>query len=109
MKIVPPCVVAGARAAGASTTTDEAEALGDAAVAAATAPDVEAGASAGNHVFAVTADVFVAGACTAKAAVEALCFFSHECQYTFCCVVFAVHVLARHLFAAEIAEPNLEA
>jgi hypothetical protein len=52
MKIVPPCVVAGARAAGASTTTDEAE------DAAAAVPDVEAGASAGNHVFAVTADVF---------------------------------------------------
>jgi hypothetical protein len=76
MKIVPPCVVAGARAAGASTTTHEAE---DAAVAAATVPDVEAGASAGNHVFAVTADVFVAGA----VALEARFFFSHSFQCTF--------------------------
>jgi len=76
MKIVPPCVVAGARAAGASTTADEAE---DAAVAAATVPDVEAGASAGNHVFAATADVFVAGA----VALEARCVFSHFCQCTF--------------------------
>jgi hypothetical protein len=79
MKIAPPCVVAGARAAGASTTTDEAEALGEAAVAAAAAPDVEAGASAGNHVFAVTADVFVAGA----VALEERFFFSHSCQCTF--------------------------
>ena len=71
MEIVPPCVVAGARAAGASTTTDEAE---DAAA----VPDVEAGASAGNHVFAVTADVFVAGA----VALEARFFFSHSFQCT---------------------------